>query len=63
MTVVCPDMELLSNGNAPAYSQLGGTVYTDWMQVNGEVLVADGLLLARQLLEAKPAPSRAAWRS
>ena len=53
VTVVCPDMELLSNGNAPAYSQLGGTVYTDWMQVNGEVLVADGLLLARQLLEAK----------
>lgn len=53
VTVVCPDMELLSNGNAPAYTQLGGTVYTDWMQVNGEVLVADGLLLARQLLEAK----------
>ena len=53
VTVVCPDMELLSNGNAPAYSQLGGTVYTDWMQMNGEVLVADGLLLARQLLEAK----------
>lgn len=53
VTVVCPDMELLSNGNAPAYTQLGGTVYTDRMQVNGEVLVADGLLLARQLLEAK----------
>lgn len=63
VTVVCPDIELLSNGNAPAYTQLGGTVYTDWMQVNGEVLVADGLLLARQLLEAKPAPSGAAWRS
>ena len=53
VTVVCPDMELLSNGNAPAYTQLGGTVYTDRMQVNGEVLVADGLLLARQLLGAK----------
>ena len=49
VTVVCPDMELLGGSDAPVLVQLGGRVYTDRIETVGQVLVADGLLLARQM--------------
>lgn len=49
VTLVCPDMELHNNGNVPVYAQLGGSVYTDRVETEGRLLVADGLLLARQV--------------
>ena len=47
--VTCPDMELLGGGDAPVLAQLGGTVCTDRIETEGRLLVADGVLLARQL--------------
>lgn len=49
VTVTCPDMELLGGGDAPVLAQLGGTVCTDRIETAGQLLVAGGVLLARQL--------------
>lgn len=49
VTVICPDLELHNNGSVPVYAQLGGSVYTDRMETQGQLLAADGLLLARQV--------------
>ena len=50
VTVIASGLELRSSGSAPAYVQLGGTVLTDRLRAEGgEVVVADGTLLARTL--------------